>query len=99
MVGKTGGRQTLSLGNGCIQKGIIIHGKYFRFAFQLMLSKRNLEMMHAVGFFHEQSRTDRDNYITIMWANIQPGMQGQFEKYSPVTIQTLGSDYDFASIM
>lgn len=34
-----------------------------------------------------------------MWNNIQPGMQGQFEKYSPVTIQTLGSDYDYASIM
>jgi hypothetical protein len=34
-----------------------------------------------------------------MWSNIQPGMQGQFEKYSPVTIQTLGSDYDFSSIM
>jgi hypothetical protein len=79
MVGKTGGRQVLSLGNGCIQKGIIIH-----------------EMMHAVGFFHEQSRTDRDNFITIMWSNIQPGMQGQFEKYSPVTIQTLGSEYDYA---
>ncbi|CAD5220275.1 unnamed protein product [Bursaphelenchus xylophilus] len=82
MVGRTGGRQTLSLGNGCIQKGIIIH-----------------EMMHAVGFFHEQSRTDRDSFITIMWNNIQPGMQGQFEKYSSVTIQTLGAEYDFASIM
>uniref|UniRef100_A0AC34FB87 Metalloendopeptidase n=1 Tax=Panagrolaimus sp. ES5 TaxID=591445 RepID=A0AC34FB87_9BILA len=82
MVGKTGGRQTLSLGNGCIQKGIIIH-----------------EMMHAVGFFHEQSRTDRDDFITILWQNIQPGMAGQFEKYSSATIQSLGSEYDYSSIM
>uniref|UniRef100_A0A7E4VTC9 Metalloendopeptidase n=1 Tax=Panagrellus redivivus TaxID=6233 RepID=A0A7E4VTC9_PANRE len=82
MVGRTGGRQTLSLGNGCIQKGIIIH-----------------EMMHAVGFFHEQSRTDRDDFITIMWNNIQPGMAGQFEKYSTATIQSLGSEYDYSSIM
>ncbi|KAL6724432.1 hypothetical protein Aduo_019323 [Ancylostoma duodenale] len=82
MVGKIGGKQSLSLGSGCIQKGIIIH-----------------ELMHAVGFFHEQSRTDRDDYITILWNNIQPGMQGQFEKYGQGTIQSLGTTYDYSSIM
>ncbi|KAK6053983.1 astacin, partial [Cooperia oncophora] len=55
--------------------------------------------MHAVGFFHEQSRTDRDDYITILWNNILPGMQGQFEKYGQGTIQTLGATYDYSSIM
>uniref|UniRef100_A0A1I7Y270 Metalloendopeptidase n=1 Tax=Steinernema glaseri TaxID=37863 RepID=A0A1I7Y270_9BILA len=82
MVGRTGGRQSLSLGSGCIQKGIIIH-----------------EMMHAVGFFHEQSRTDRDTFITILWNNIQPGMHTQFEKYGHGTIQDLGTEYDYQSIM
>ncbi|VDM74312.1 unnamed protein product [Strongylus vulgaris] len=57
------------------------------------------ELMHAVGFFHEQSRTDRDDFITILWNNIQPGMQGQFEKYGQGTIQSLGTTYDYASIM
>lgn len=82
MVGKMGGKQSLSLGSGCIQKGIILH-----------------ELMHAVGFFHEQSRTDRDDHITIMWNNIQAGMQGQFEKYGHGTIQSLGTSYDYGSIM
>lgn len=56
-------------------------------------------MMHTVGFFHEQSRTDRDDYITIIWPNILPGMEGQFEKYTSATTQTLGTEYDYNSIM
>uniref|UniRef100_A0AC35TYP4 Metalloendopeptidase n=1 Tax=Rhabditophanes sp. KR3021 TaxID=114890 RepID=A0AC35TYP4_9BILA len=82
MVGRTGSRQVLSLGSGCIQKGIIIH-----------------EMMHAVGFFHEQSRTDRDDHITIYWNNIMNGMANQFEKYGQGVITALGTEYDYGSIM
>ena len=31
------------------------------------------EMMHAVGFFHEHTRLDRDQYVTIYWNSIQKG--------------------------
>lgn len=36
------------------------------------------ELTHVLGFFHEQSRPDRDNYVLINWANIQNGTQDLF---------------------
>nr|CAD7263089.1 unnamed protein product [Timema shepardi] len=55
-VGRQGGSQQVSLGPGCLYKGIIVH-----------------ELMHAVGFWHEQSRGDRDHFVTVLWDNIQRG--------------------------
>nr|CAD2175368.1 unnamed protein product [Meloidogyne enterolobii] len=57
------------------------------------------ELMHAVGFFHEQSRHDRDQYIQILWSNVLRGADDQFEKYGFNTIDQLGEPYDYGSIM
>jgi len=57
------------------------------------------EMMHAIGFFHEQSRSDRDKYVKIYWENILDGLSDQFDKYSWKTIDDLGVSYDYQSIM
>ncbi|XP_031553445.1 zinc metalloproteinase nas-15-like [Actinia tenebrosa] len=57
------------------------------------------ELMHALGFYHEQSRLDRDNYITIHWNNIKSGRDYNFRKYSHGQADTLNEPYDYGSIM
>ena len=55
------------------------------------------EFMHAIGFWHEQSRPDRDAHVFIHPQNIISGYENQFETAS--MINSMGSSYDIASIM
>ncbi|XP_031565641.1 uncharacterized protein LOC116300825 [Actinia tenebrosa] len=57
------------------------------------------ELVHAIGFWHEQSRPDRDKYVRINYENIASGFSDQFDKFDWQTIDDLGKDYDFKSIM
>lgn len=57
------------------------------------------EVTHALGFFHMQSATERDDYVTIHWDNIQSGMEHNFDKYGTDTITNFGIQYDIGSIM
>ena len=57
------------------------------------------EIGHAIGFWHEQSRPDRDGFVTINSGNIQAGKEHNFAKRSADEIDSQGSQYDYASIM
>lgn len=58
------------------------------------------EIMHSLGFIHEQNRTDRDRFVDILWNNVNPNFKVNFEKFSSSMMKVSGlSDFDFESIM
>uniref|UniRef100_A0A3Q2YR36 Metalloendopeptidase n=1 Tax=Hippocampus comes TaxID=109280 RepID=A0A3Q2YR36_HIPCM len=54
------------------------------------------EVLHALGFHHEQVRSDRDDHVIIHFENVKRGEEHNFEKEET---NNLGSPYDFNSIM
>lgn len=57
------------------------------------------EVAHALGFWHEQSRPDRDQFVTVRWENIDKDSKGQFLKEDPDDVDNAGVPYDYGSIM
>jgi len=55
------------------------------------------EIGHAVGLWHEQSREDRDSFVTIHWDNIEEEAKHNFNQQISDGDDVLG--YDYNSIM
>ncbi|OWA55477.1 putative Zinc metalloproteinase nas-38 [Hypsibius exemplaris] len=55
------------------------------------------ELMHAIGFYHEQSRRDRNTFVDINYSNIKEGDKDQFAIFPDST--TFDLEYDFKSVM
>ncbi|CAL8243620.1 unnamed protein product [Lota lota] len=79
-LGRTGGKQVVS----------------FKMQGCMYFGIMQHELNHALGFQHEQTRSDRDQYVTINWANIEPSMAYNFQRSNT---NNLNTPYDYSSIM
>uniref|UniRef100_A0A667XQP0 Metalloendopeptidase n=1 Tax=Myripristis murdjan TaxID=586833 RepID=A0A667XQP0_9TELE len=80
-VGRIGGGQVLSLQ----RSGCVYHHVIQH------------ELLHALGFNHEQTRSDRDEHVRIAWENIMCGQEHNFEKVQES--RNLDTRYDYGSVM
>ncbi|XP_045454209.1 zinc metalloproteinase nas-13-like, partial [Melitaea cinxia] len=83
-VGRLGGRQEVNLQSpGCVSK----------------IGTVLHELLHAVGFMHEQSRPERDDFVTVNYNNIKSGSEINFRKEDPKRENDFGIPYDYNSVM
>lgn len=83
-VGRIGGRQVVNLQSpGCLVK----------------VGTVMHELMHAVGFLHEQNREERDQYVDIRLENVRKGYEVNFERAATGTSSGFGVGYDYGSVM
>ncbi|KAL6112714.1 uncharacterized protein ACO6RY_11160 [Pungitius sinensis] len=54
------------------------------------------ELLHALGFNHEQTRSDRDQNVRILLENVISGMESNFRR---IQTNNLGTPYDYNSVM
>lgn len=55
------------------------------------------EFLHAIGFYHMQSSVVRDHHVRILWENIIPGLEYNFDLH-PGT-EDFRQPYDHESLM
>ncbi|XP_030577389.1 low choriolytic enzyme-like [Archocentrus centrarchus] len=80
LVGRIGDKQVVSLQ----RFGCVVHGIVQH------------ELLHALGFYHEHTRSDRDQHIRINWEKIQQDYTDNFYK---MDTNNLNTNYDYSSIM
>nr|XP_019555340.2 seminal metalloprotease 1-like [Aedes albopictus] len=57
------------------------------------------ELIHSLGFWHMQSTYNRDDYVEIVWENIQAGSEKNFRLLDSDSASNFGTIYDYGSVM
>lgn len=81
-VGRQGGKQVVSLNN---TNPCFVKGTAAH------------EALHVLGFYHQMSHPDRDNFVKIVWENIPVDSRMNFVKQN--CFSYFNTSYDFHSIM
>lgn len=83
-VGRVGGPQTVNLqSTGCTT----------------LIGTILHEILHALGFLHEQNRVDRDKHIKINYDNIKADMFDNFKKVPEALTSAFNVTYDYDSVV
>ncbi|XP_076033067.1 low choriolytic enzyme-like [Oratosquilla oratoria] len=59
------------------------------------------EFLHTLGFHHEHSRPDRDDFVKVHWRNIVSGFEKNFLKLNntEANFLSMGLPYDYFSVL
>jgi Astacin (Peptidase family M12A) len=92
-------RVTFTAGSGCSSDlvGRLGGQQFVRLSTACTTGNIIHEIGHVVGLWHEQSRADRDEFVDILFGNVEAGFASQFAKH--VTDGFDSGRYDFNSIM
>jgi len=82
-LGKIGGQQGISLQ----RHGCLTRGTVIH------------ELIHALGYDHMHSHSERDKYVQILWENIDKKQYDNFEKVNARRFSNFGTSYDYYSLM
>ncbi|XP_053669468.1 seminal metalloprotease 1-like [Anopheles marshallii] len=56
-------------------------------------------LLHTLGFIHQHSVFNRDEYVEILWENVDPNMEQNFHRYADHLLEDFGVPYDYDSVM
>ncbi|XP_075220529.1 seminal metalloprotease 1-like isoform X2 [Lycorma delicatula] len=57
------------------------------------------ELLHVLGLLHEQARPDRDEYVQVLWQNVDERHRRDFSKAPSTFVSTYNVSYNLNSVM